>query len=411
MSARSESSSRPAEAGRAGSAIALGLVLLTISWGLLHVGFWDNSQIIDTPVYQGYGERVLDGEFPYRDFSLEYPPGALPVFVLPALADHNDFAGAFDLVMWICAAGVVVLFVTTLSAVGAGPARLYGATAFVAVAPLLLGSIIVSRFDLWPTVLVAGALAAFVKGRDRLGFGLLAAGTAAKLYPGILLPIALVWVVRRRGWREAAVGIGVFATVLALVFLPFAIASPGGLVDSLTTQLGRPLQIESLGSALLLAAHQLGVYDPTVASTHGSQNLEGSLPDVLASVETALQIAALLLVWFLFSRGRPQEERLLTASAAAVAAFITFGKVLSPQFLIWLIPLVPLVAGTAGIAACWLFAAALVTTQLWFPHRYWDVVDLHSAGWLVLVRDLLLVALVAVLAAAIRLGSAEPRSS
>src|SRR4029450_758529 len=105
-------------------------------------------------------------------------------------------------------------------------------------------------------------------------------------------------------------------------------------------------------------------------------------------------------VWSFVSRGRPGAERLLTASAAAVAAFITFGKVLSPQFLIWLIPLVPLVAGTAGIAACWLFAAALVTTQLWFPHRYWDVVDLHSAGWLVLVRDLLLVALVAVLAAA-----------
>jgi hypothetical protein len=39
----------------------------------------------------------------------------------------------------------------------------------------------------------------------------------------------------------------------------------------------------------------------------------------------------------------------------------------------------------------------LVTTQLWFPFRYWEIVALEPAGWLVLVRDLLLVALYAIL--------------
>jgi hypothetical protein len=72
---------------------------------------------------------------------------------------------------------------------------------------------------------------------------------------------------------------------------------------------------------------------------------------------------------------------------------------------------VPLVAGTTGVTACWLLAAALVATQLWFPHRYWHVVALEPAGWLVLVRDLLLVALLVVLVAAIRPGSEEPRSA
>jgi uncharacterized membrane protein len=277
--------------------------------------------------------------------------------------------------------------------------------------PLLLGSVILTRFDLWPAALVAGALAALVSGRDRLGLGVLGLATAAKLYPAVLLPIALVWVVRRRGPREAAVGLGVFAAVIVAIVLPFAILSPGGVVHSVTTQLGRPLQIESLGAAILLAAHQLGLYDPTVVSTHGSQNLSGSLPGALAAVETALLLVALVAVWLLFARGRPDRERLLVASAAAVVAFIAFGKVLSPQFLIWLLPLVPLVSGSAGIAACWVFAGALVTTQLWFPHRYWDVVALESVSWLVLVRDVLLVALLAVLVAAIRPGSEAPRTS
>jgi hypothetical protein len=411
MSARSESSSRPAEAGRAGSAIALGLVLLTISWGLLHVGFWDNSQIIDTPVYQGYGKRVLDGQVPYRDFDVEYPPAALPVFVVPALADKEDYGSAFELLMWLCAAAMIVLLAATLGAVGASPARLYGATAFAGIAPLLIGSVILTRFDLWPTALVAGVLAALVTGRDRLGLGLLGLATMAKLYPAILLPLALVWVAKRRGGREAAICFGVFLAVVVVISLPFAILSPGGLWHSVTTQLGRPLQIESLGAGLLLAAKQLGLYDPTVVSTHGSQNLDGTLPDVLASVETALGVAALLAVWIVFARGRMDRDRLLTASAAAVVAFIAFGKVLSPQFLVWLIALVPLVAAAAGVTACWLLAAALVTTQIWFPYRYWDVVALRPVGWLVLLRDLLLVALFALLLAAIRRGSAEPRSS
>lgn len=411
MSARSESSSQPAEAGGPGAAIALGLVLLTISWGLLHVGFWHRNPIIDTPVYQGYGEKILDGQVPYRDFDLEYPPGALPAFVLPALADPEDYGSAFELLMWICAVAVVVLVATTLSSLGAGVARLYAATAFVGIAPLLLGSVILSRFDLWPVALVSGALAALVSGRGRLGLGLLGAATATKLWPAVLLPLALIWLIRTRGRREGLIGLGVFLAVGAAIVLPFAVVSPGGLAHSLTTQLGRPLQIEALGAGILLAAHQLGLYDPNVVSTHGSQNLSGSLPDAFATIETALLVVALVVVWVLFARGRPERERLLTASVAAVVAFVAFGKVLSPQFLIWLIPLAPLVAGTAGVGACWLLAAALVTTQLWFPHRYWDVVALQPAGWLVLVRDLLLVALLAVLVAAIRPGSEEPRSA
>jgi hypothetical protein len=84
--------------------------------------------------------------------------------------------------------------------------------------------------------------------------------------------------------------------------------------------------------------------------------------------------------------------------------------VLSPQFLIWLLPLVPLVGGSLGLAAGGVLAIALVTTQLWFPSRYWEMVALEPAGWLVLVRDLLLLGLLAVLLVAMRPGRAEPRS-
>ena len=72
---------------------------------------------------------------------------------------------------------------------------------------------------------------------------------------------------------------------------------------------------------------------------------------------------------------------------------------LSPQFLIWLVPVVPLVAGLRGLRASVLLAAALVLTQLWFPSRYWDLArELDPLpSTLVLLRDLVLVALLVVL--------------
>ena len=106
-------------------------------------------------------------------------------------------------------------------------------------------------------------------------------------------------------------------------------------------------------------------------------------------------------MWALFATRDRGREGLLTAGAASVVAFVAFGKVLSPQFLIWLLPLVPAVAGAGGLAACAVLHVSLVTTQLWFPFRYWDVVALEPVGWLVLVRDLLLVALYVILLVAL----------
>ena len=78
---------------------------------------------------------------------------------------------------------------------------------------------------------------------------------------------------------------------------------------------------------------------------------------------------------------------------------LALGKVLSPQFLIWLAPVVPLVGGLRGLRASALLATALVLTQLWFPSRYWDLArELDPLpSTLVLLRDLVLVAVLVVL--------------
>jgi hypothetical protein len=292
---------------------------------------------------------------------------------------------------------LVVAVALALVALGAGKRWLLLALGLAAVAPLLLGPVVLSRFDLWPAALTAGALAALVSGRLRLGHVALGAAVAAKLYAVVLAPIALVYVWRTKGRSEALVCGGLLAGVVAVAFVPFLIVAPHGVWDSLWNQASRPLQIESLGAGLLLVSHHVFGTGVTMETSHGSQNLAGTTADAFAVVQSLLQVSALLAVWILFARGPMTRTRLLYASAAALVAFLALGKVLSPQFLIWLIPIVPLLRGHRGVTAAALFAGALVATQLWFPYRYWDLALRFGTleSWLVLLRDLALVALLA----------------
>ena len=404
MAANSASSSRPAEPAATAAALVGGLLLLVASWTALHGWFFDDAQIVDTPIYIKYGNLIAGGEVPYRDFRVEYPAAALPIFAAPAIGHapsrFESYRLLFESLMFGAAALGLVALAFALRCLRAGVARTVGVLAFAGLAPLLLGSVVLSRFDLWPAAVCAGAVAALVCGRPRLGLALFGLGVATKLWPGVVVPFALVYVWRREGRRQALVAASWFGGVLAAWVLPFLFVSPSGLWHSISGQLTRPLQIESLGSSILLVAHRFGL-DITMRSSHGSQNLDGTAPDVIGVLQTGIQLAVLAALLFAFVRlSRPGPDDLVRYAAGAVVAFVALGKVLSPQFLIWLVPLVPLVRGRRGLVATALLGCAAVLTQIWFPYRYWDLALAFDpvSSWLVFVRDLVLVGLLAVLA-------------
>ncbi len=357
-----------------------------------------------------YADRFFRGELPYRDVFVEYPPGAFAVFLPPAALPAGDYNFAFKSLMALCGLAALFAVVLALLSLGVRGRKLYGAAVLFALSPLAVGPISLNTYDLWPAALTVGALAALLRRRGSLAFGLLGLAVTAKLYPLVIVPPALVYLWVVAGRRRALQALALLVGVVVLVVVPFAVLGPGGLWDSFHAQTARGLQIESLGAALLLAAHRLGLYDATVvhgATGAASRDLAGSLPDALATMLSVLQVLAVALVWLAFVRRRPSAERLVLASAAAVAAFLAFNRFISPQYLVWLIPLVLLVPGRAGLATAGLLACSLVLGQIWFFH-YRDVFALDRIVWLVVARDAALLGLYAVLLA--RLNTSTPSS-
>jgi len=367
------------------------LALVVFLWGWAFLGHWyyarnaTAAQTSDTLVYQGYAVAMRAGKLPYRDFSLVYPPGGLPVFLAPAYAVSSDNSAGYQ--KWfarlMAACGVLCLLLVLASR---PPVRAVG---FLAVSPLLIGSLLLSRFDLWPTALVAGGVAALLRDRYALGFGALGAAIAAKVFGFVLLPIAIVWTLRRAGPRALRRGLGSFALVVAAAFGPFVVLAPGGLWATLQEQASRAIQIESLVGASLLTFSR-----PTEFDSLGAKSIAGH--GTAAVITTAAEAAVLIVLWFGFARGEMSADRFVRYAAACVCAFVALGKVLSPQYLIWLVPLVPLVRGRRGLVATGLLGAAMIATQYYYPGHYGSVVD-GSLAWLVLVRDLGLLAVLAVL--------------
>jgi hypothetical protein len=196
-------------------------------------------------------------------------------------------------------------------------------------------------------------------------------------------------------------------------FLPFAVLSPHGLRAMFSDQLDRPLQVESLGAAVLMAAEHLGLHPLATIDSHGAQALSGHGAGLAADLSTVLEVAAVLAVMIFFWRRRDRDgEATLIAAAAALVAVVAFDRVLSPQYLIWLVPFVVLVRGVRGIVAVGLLLLALGLTQTWFPTHYWSLALDHAApwSWYLLVRDLALVALTAVLVLSVARGSGAERA-
>jgi Glycosyltransferase family 87 len=364
------------------------LAALTGSWAVtLWVMPWSDERVNDLFVFRTDAAWFLDGLLPYRNVLFEYPPlAALPIG-LPGLAGTgaSSYRWALALFMLACAA-CVLLLVRALARRTGGDERL--ALAAVALAPLLIGAMIRNHFDLLPVAMLLGALLLILRGGTVLGFGLLGLAAMTKGFPIVVAPVALAWV----GGRDALRGAAALAAVVAVLAGAAVAISPSGALDAIRYQTDRPVQVESLPA---LAVRAL---DPhaTPVSSYRSDGLESPAGNPATAAFAALGVAAVVLLTLGAARARRDPRTVVLASLGAVAAFATFGKVLSPQYLVWILPLGALALAWRRWALAGAVGAATLLTFLEFPSRYFELVAGRTLPLaIVTLRDCLLVGVVA----------------
>ena len=352
---------------------ALALVGLAAAFVLtLWLNPWADQRVNDLFVYRSFADPFLHGRLPYRDVFLEYPPLAAPAIALPGLAGTGESAFRLAFAGWtfLLAASVLVLCAALAERTGGDRRK---AMLAVAAAPLLCGAMIRTHFDLAPVALTLAALLLIVRDRPRLGFVVLGAAVMTKGFPLVVVPVALAWLLGRGERRAAIEG----AAALALVVVALAglalVISPSGAREAVRYQLDRPVQVESPPAIVMLALDNVGLGRTTSVNSHRSDGLEHPAGTAL-TLGFELAMLAVVAVLALRAARRPDPRTLVLASLAAVSAFAVLGKVLSPQFLIWTLPLgaLALAWGEAALAAA--VGAATVLTLAEFPSRYFDLV-------------------------------------
>ena len=392
---------RPSSTARTGRrTAALALLLLAAGWAAtLWVSPWSDERVNDLFVYRVLTEPLLDGGLPYRDIFLEYPPLAAPAIALPGLLGTGEetFRWAFAGWTFLLAAAVVYLCGALACRTGGDARRAILAAALM---PLFCGAMVRTHFDLAPVALLLGALLLLVSGRPRSGMAMLGLAAMTKGFPLVAAPVALAWLTTRVDRRTLVQSAAALLAALALPAAAAVAMSPSGAWEAVTYHLERPVQVESLPASGVLLLDELGAGDADSVKSHRSDGLEHPAGDAL-TIFCLAGMLGLIIVVTARAQGRPRD--LVLASLTAVAAFAALGKVLSPQYMLWLVPLGALAYAWRLHALAAATAAAAVLTQVEFPARYFDLVEREPFPVAVIaLRNLVLIAVLVLALRALR---------
>ncbi|MFD3517312.1 glycosyltransferase 87 family protein [Streptomyces sp. NPDC058663] len=334
-------------------------------------------------IYRGWYEVLRTGTFPLDDITWQYPPAAALAVLSPGLLPFLDYPAAFFVLVLLADALVTGLLLYA----GRRPGKRQ-AGAWVWIAGLaLLGPTSYARYD----VMVAGvAVAALLAGarRPRLMGALAALGAMLKVWPALLLAGTARGRTTRSSWTA-------FVCTAAGLALLFAASMPGAFAF-LTFQRDRGTEVESLGATVFHVARHFG-WEGEVLLNYGSLEFLGPYVPLVSTL--AMVLTALAFGWLLVWRLRARVFTASTVCDAAFTAVLLFtvtSRVISPQYMLWLVALAAaclVFRGSRMDRAAYLVLAATLFTCLEFPVWFAHVVAGDALGLVPLfVRNALLVA-------------------
>ncbi|MEZ5141983.1 MAG: glycosyltransferase 87 family protein [Acidimicrobiales bacterium] len=337
-----------------------------------------------------YQEIVTATGTPYRDVAVEYPP--LTYVLLRAVSGSTVAASIVGVALsqLACDLGAA-------AALGWAWGRRTAVAYLLLGLPLVLNPFIYLRIDLLAVLLAALGIASVRRGRDGAGGVALAAGVLAKLWPVVVAPVLLV---ERRRRGLLAGGVALAAGVAAWGW----VGATTGIAGVVSFRGATGWQIESLVGSVL------HVVDPAAVREESGAFRTGTVPDGLRGGLTLLGLVVAGVAWWLAARRRRADGAATAATEvlvyghaplAAVLALLVFATIVSPQYVVWLLPFaaVATVGGDRLVGGATL--AVVVVTSLTFAALKPEVDGEAWALALLLVRNAGLVALLGITLAAL----------
>ncbi|MFI9290061.1 glycosyltransferase 87 family protein [Streptomyces gardneri] len=382
-----------------GPTLALVAVWLLTRVGMLVLLLRDDLGIggvaREVDLYRHWYGQFASGTFPPGDVTWQYPPGAGLVIMAPGLLPSLTYFQAF------VALALLADVVITLALALADSERLtHGAWYWVCGLPLLL-HLPLARYDVHTTALAVLALLAVntrSTGAHQLGGALAGIGAMVKVWPALTLIGTPRGRTTREAWTAAVTAAVALVATLALFF--------SNSLGFLRMQGNRGIQVESLGGTALALAEAAGIWPGRVEFRYGSFEYVGPYASSLGHLSLLLTVIALgwLLLWRVRAR-RWTPATPLDAAFAAVLLFTVTSRVISPQYMIWLLGLAAVCLTsrrTVMRPAALLLLPAAALSSLAYPVLYLEVLAGTPTGITVMVvRNVLL--LTAALLAARRL--------
>ena len=206
----------------------------------------------------------------------------------------------------------------------------------------------------------------------------LAVGTVLKGFPILLLPLVVLAARREEQDAGGPTCVALFAAICAACLLPALLLDPGGTVGPLHFELARPLHIESLPGSLLWFLSSEGNHATARAAgatyvqfTYNSLNIWDGPQALLGSL---FALAGLVGIVVAYRRAWHGQDSVGRSFVVLLLLLLAAGKVFSPQYLLWLLPVVAVVEGLRGR---WLLPSLLTALII----NYYYSVRLHDLPW------------------------------
>ncbi|HLX56082.1 MAG TPA: glycosyltransferase family 87 protein [Ktedonobacteraceae bacterium] len=347
---------------------------------------------------------------PFHALPLEYPPLTLVIFSLALFAPLVLYQMTFAI--WMALAATFIYWLL-LRCAPRGAALAFAVYMLIGAWATAEG-----RFDLVPAALTLLCVIAAGRKHWTYAYIALALGFLLKIYPLLFLPalfiaeqldaqrfytprkpMALaslpgeVWEtlrgIRSWRWKNTLIFFGILLGVTGFFAL---LDFRGAVLSQLSYFANRPVQVESTASPFLFLATHFGFAGHT-AYTFGSINIVSPLGEPVSLFFDALLVLGYLFTIYLQWRGKLDITQ---AFIAILLIFIITGKVFSPQYLLWLIPLL---VYSGAYDRFWLITWGLISllTTVIYPYLYTRTTNGLLAPYLpgfietVTARDALLV--------------------